>query len=155
MLKTILERNTHENVVSPTCSWWHTKILHTFGLETVRHFLLKYEDFWRFNIPFILEPLDFMFKKKNSCLWKGTLFTPSWYCNEHCVTTNLCKSKLGVPWNQVYNLIESNYSPDIRQYFMENVQRFLDDCEILSKTDLIKLLLTILNSMNNDIKFSK
>ena len=39
---------------------------------------------------------------------------------------------------------------------MENWERFLDDCEILLKTDLIKPddLLTILNSVNNDIQFS-
>ena len=39
---------------------------------------------------------------------------------------------------------------------MENWKRFLDDCEILLKTDLIKPddLLTILNSANNDIQFS-
>ena len=56
-----------------------------------------------------------------------------------------------------YDLIESNYSLDIRQYFMENFQRFLDDCEILSKTDLINLdgLLTLLNSINNNTQFSK
>ena len=39
---------------------------------------------------------------------------------------------------------------------MENWKRFLDDCEILLKTDLIKPddLLTVLNSVNNDIQFS-
>ena len=39
---------------------------------------------------------------------------------------------------------------------MENRKRLLDDSEILLKTDSIKLndLLTILNSVNNDIQFS-
>ena len=39
---------------------------------------------------------------------------------------------------------------------MENWKRFLDDCEILLKTDLIKPddLLTILNSVNNEIQYS-
>ena len=39
---------------------------------------------------------------------------------------------------------------------MENWERFLDDCEILLKTDLIKPdhLMTIINSANNDIQFS-
>ena len=39
---------------------------------------------------------------------------------------------------------------------MENWERFLDDCEILLKADVKKLddLLTILNSVNNDIQFS-
>ena len=54
---------------------------------------------------------------------------------------------------KLYDLIELNYNLDIRQYFLENWKRFLDDCEILLKTDLIKPddLLTILNSVNNDI----
>ena len=49
-----------------------------------------------------------------------------------------------------------NYNLNIRQYFLENWERFLDDCEILSKTDLKKPddLLTILNFVNNDIQFS-
>ena len=49
-----------------------------------------------------------------------------------------------------------NYNLNITQYFVENWERFLDDCEILLKTDLIKPddLLTILNSVNNDIQFS-
>ena len=39
---------------------------------------------------------------------------------------------------------------------MENWKRFLDECEVLLNTDLIKLdeLLRILNSVNNDIQFS-
>ena len=39
---------------------------------------------------------------------------------------------------------------------MENRKRLLDDSEILLKTDSMKLndLLTILNSVNNDIQFS-
>ena len=39
---------------------------------------------------------------------------------------------------------------------MENWERFLDDCEVLLKTDLINPdhLMTIINSANNDIQFS-
>ena len=57
---------------------------------------------------------------------------------------------------KLYDLIELNYNLDIRQYFLENWKRFLDDCEILLKTDLIKPddLLTILNLVNSDIQFS-
>ena len=49
-----------------------------------------------------------------------------------------------------------NYNLNITQYFVENWERFLDDCEILLKADLKKPndLLTILNSVNNDIQFS-
>ena len=40
---------------------------------------------------------------------------------------------------------------------MKNWKRFLDDCEMFLKTDLIKPddLLAILNSANSDIQFSK
>ena len=57
---------------------------------------------------------------------------------------------------KLYDLIELNYNPDIRQYFLENWERFLDDYEIPLNTDLIKPddLLTILNSVNIDIQFS-
>ena len=54
------------------------------------------------------------------------------------------------------DLIELNYNLDIKQYFVKDWKRFLDDCEILLNTDLIKPddLLIILNSVNNDIQFS-
>ena len=57
---------------------------------------------------------------------------------------------------KLYDLIELNYNLDIRQYFVENWKKFLDDCEILLKTDLIKLddLLTILDFVDNDIQLS-
>ena len=57
---------------------------------------------------------------------------------------------------KLYDLIELNYNLDIRQYFVENWKRFIDDCQILLNTDLIKPddLLTILHSVNNDIQFS-
>ena len=40
----------------------YINISHTFGIEAVRYFLLKYkEDIHpRFNIPFILESIDFI-----------------------------------------------------------------------------------------------
>ena len=45
---------------------------------------------------------------------------------------------------------------DIRQYFVENWKLLLDDYEILLNIGLIKPddLLTVLNSVNNDIQFS-
>ena len=56
---------------------------------------------------------------------------------------------------KLYDLIELNYNLDTRQYFVENWKRLLDDCEILLNTGLIKPddLLTILNSVSNDIQF--
>ena len=58
-------------------------------------------------------------------------------------------SHLG-PLYQLYQLCSS------WQYFVKNWKRFLDVCEVLLNTYLVKPgdLLSILNSVNNDIKFS-
>ena len=127
-------------------------------MEAVRYFLLKYkEDIHpRFNIPFILESIDFILKS-NTCVFDneyflqlqgtamGTVFAPTY--------ANLRMSYLEI---KLYDLIEFNYNLDIRQYLVENWKKLIDDCEILLKADLIKPddLLTILNSVNNDIQFS-
>ena len=75
----------------------------------------------------------------------GTVFAP--------IYANL---SMGYHEIKLHDLIELNYNLDIRHYFVENWKRFLDDCEIFLNTDLIKPddLLTILNSVNNDIQFS-
>ena len=136
----------------------HTNIPHTFRLEAVKYFLLKHEEYIhpRFNISFILESNDFILKN-NTCVFDneyflqlqgtamGTVFAPTY--------ANL---SMGYHEIKLYDLIELNYNLDIRQYFVENWIRFLDDCEILLKTDLRKPddLLITLNSVNNDIQFS-
>ena len=74
----------------------------------------------------------------------GTVFAPTY--------ANL---SMGYHEIKLHVLIELNCKIDIMQYFVENLKRFLDDCEILLNIDLIKLddLSTILNSVNNDIQF--
>ena len=73
----------------------------------------------------------------------GTVFAPT-YVNP----------SIGYHEIKLYDLM--NYNLYIKQYFVGNWKRFLDDCEILLKTDLVKPddLSTILNSVNNDIQFS-
>ena len=75
----------------------------------------------------------------------GTAFAPTY--------ANL---SMGYHKIKLYDLIELNYNLDIWQYFVENWKRFLDDCQILLKTDITKPndLLTIINSLNNNIQFS-
>ena len=154
------DRNTNRSTVIATFDvvGLYTNIPHTFGMDAVRYFLLKYkEDIHpRFTIPFILESIDFILKN-NTCVFDneyflqlqgtamGTVFAPAY--------ANL---SMGYHEIRLYDLIELNYSVDIRQYFVENWKRFLDDCQILLKTDLIKSddLLTVLNSVNNNIQFS-
>ena len=154
------DRSTDGNTVIATFDvvGLYTNIPHTFGMEAVRYFLLKYKEdvHPRFNIPFILESIDFTLKKNtcvfdNECLLqlqgtaRGTVFAPTY--------ANL---SMGYHEIKLYDLIKLNYNLDIRQYFVENWKRFLDDCEILLNTDLIKPddLSTILNFVNNDIQFS-
>ena len=57
----------------------------------------------------------------------GTVFSPTY-------------ENLSMGYHEIkhYDLIKSNYNLDVRQYFKENWKRFLDDCEILLNTDLIK-----------------
>ena len=75
----------------------------------------------------------------------GTVFAP-----------NYGNLSMGYHKIKLYDLIELNYNFDIRQYFLENWKRFLDECKMLLNTDLIKPndLLTILSSINNDIQSS-
>ena len=70
----------------------------------------------------------------------GTAFAPT-YAN----------FSMGYHEIKLYDLIKLNCNLEIRQYW-----RFLDDCQILLKTDPIILdeLLAILVSVNNDIQFS-
>ena len=82
-------------------------------MEAVRYLLLKYkEDIHpRFNIPFILESIDFI-------LMSLTVNTFYSFRVLQCDTVHC-------------DLIELNYNLDIRLYFVGNWKRFLDDCEIL------------------------
>ena len=71
------DRNTDGNAVIATFDevGLYTNIPHTFGLEAVRYFLLKYEEDThpRFNILFILESIDFILKN-NICLFDNECF---------------------------------------------------------------------------------
>ena len=53
----------------------YTNIPHTFGIEAVRYFLFKYQQYIypRFSIPFILESIDFMLKN-NTCVFDNEYF---------------------------------------------------------------------------------
>ena len=66
------DRNTDGNTVIATFDvvGLYTNIPHTFGMEAVRYFLLKLKEdnHLRFNIPFILESIDFILKN-NTCVF--------------------------------------------------------------------------------------
>ena len=71
------DRNTNGNTVTATFDvvGLYTNIPHTFGIEAVRYFLLKYKEHInpRFNIPFILESVDFILKS-NTCVFDNEYF---------------------------------------------------------------------------------
>ena len=101
----------------------------------------------RFNNQFILDAADFILKN-NSLTFDsmfflqlkgramGTVFAPT-YAN-------------------LYFVIKNTYSLVVSKFFEENWFRFLDDCEILLNTKLIKPndLLTILNQVNPNLQFT-
>ena len=75
-----------------------------------------------FNVPFILE--SFEFKLKNSTSVSD---------NENCLQFAPTYSNLTMGYHEIkfYDITESTSNLDIRQYFVKNWKRFIDDCEIL------------------------
>ena len=71
---------------------------------------LKYEDdiHPRFNIPFILESIDFKYFLQLQGTAVGTVFAPTY--------ANL---SMGSHEIKLYDLVESSSNLDIRQYFVE------------------------------------
>ena len=129
------------------------KSAYTQTYHTLKYFWLKCKEdiHLKFNIPLILESIDFILKNNTRDLDNkyflqlqrtamGTAFAPT-YAN----------FSMGYHEIKLYDLIKLNCNLEIRQYW-----RFLDDCQILLKTDPIILdeLLAILVSVNNDIQFS-
>ena len=70
-------RDTDRNTVIATFDvvGLYTYIPHTFGMKAVRYFLLKYKEDIRprFNVPFILESIDFI-SKSNTCVFDNESF---------------------------------------------------------------------------------
>ena len=94
---------------SMVISWqWH-------GFQMVNHHIILWLTL-RFNISFILESIDFILKNNEYFLQlqgtaMGTVFAPTY--------ANL---SMGYHEIKLYDLIELNYSVDIRQYFVEKTQ---------------------------------
>ena len=136
----------------------YTSIPHEYGLKALGYFLttFKEERNPRFNNQFILDAADFILKN-NSLTFDsmfflqlkgtamGTVFAPTY--------ANLTMAYHEI---QVYFVIKNTYSLVVSKFFEENWFRFLDDCEILLNTKLIKPndLLTILNQVNPNLQFT-
>ena len=119
--------NTHVNIIS-----FYTTISHEFGLEAIDYFLTKtQEDLHpRFKTNFFLESTDFILK--NNML----TFDSEFYLQ----ITRTANLTMGYHEIKVYSIIHQN-----------SCFRFLEDCQILLKVNLIKPdhLLSILNQTNN------
>ena len=85
----------------------YTNIPHTFWLDAVRYFLLKHSTCVFDN--------EYFLQLQGAAM--GTVFDLI-YANP----------KMGYHKIKVYDLIELNYNLAIRQYFVRNWKRFLDDC---------------------------
>ena len=110
----------------------------------------------QFNNHFILDAADFILKN-NSLTFDsmfflqlkgtamGTVLAPTY--------ANLTMAYHEI---QVYFVIKNTYGLLVSKLFEENWFRFLDDCEILLNTKLIKPndLLTILNQVNPNLQFT-
>lgn len=135
----------------------YTSIPHDFGLQALDYFLTTYEKDLhpRFKKQFVLESANFVLKNntmnfdskfylqiKGTAM--GTIFAPTY--------ANLT---MGYHEVQLYSIIYQNYRL-ASDYFTNSWFRFLDDCQILLKVDLINPdnLLNILNKININIQFT-
>ena len=107
-------------------------------------------------IRFILDAADFILKNNSLAFDSmfflqlkgtamGTVFAPTY--------ANLTMAYHEI---QVYSIIKNPYNLVVSKFFEENWFRFLDDCEILLNTKLIKPndLMPILNQLNPNLQFT-
>ena len=135
----------------------YTSIPHELGLEVIDYFLTKYQDDLHptFKKEFVLESANFILKNNTltfdsefylqiNGIAMGIIFAPN-YAN---LTMRYHKIKL-------YSIIRQRYAL-ASKHFENSWFRFLDDCQILLKVNLIKPdhLLSIINQINNNIQFS-
>ena len=132
-------------------------IPHEFGLEDIDYFFTKYQEYLhpRFRKESVLESANFILKNniltfdsefylqiKGTAI--GTIFAPT-YAN------------LNIRYHEikVYSIISQSYALPSKQ-FQNSWFRYLDDCQVLLKVNLIKpaYILSILNQINNNIQFT-
>ena len=132
-------------------------IPHEFGLEAIEYFLTKYQEDLhpRFRKAFVLESANFILKNntltfdskfylKIKGTTMGTIFAPT-YAN---IT-------MGYHEIKVYSIIHQSYALGSK-HFENSWLRYLDDCQILLKVNLIKPdhLGSTLIQINNNIQFT-
>ena len=152
-------RDVHEDteIVTFEVISLYTSIPHEFGLEAIDCFLTKYQEDLpaRFRKEFALESANFILKNnmltfvfefylqiKETAM--GTIFASTY--------GNLT---MGYHEIKVYSIIRQSYAL-ASKHFENSWFRYLDNCQILLKVNLIKPkhLLSILNQINNNIQFT-
>ena len=135
----------------------YTRVSHEFGLEAIDYFLTKYQEDLhpRFRKEFVLQSANILLKNntltfdshfylqiKGTAM--GTTFAPTY--------ANLT---MGYHEIKVYFIIRQSHVL-ASKHFENSLYRYLGDCQILLKVNLIKPehLLSILNQINNNIQFT-
>ena len=145
----------HSSFLENSCYDFSSPNLHSFA-HSLRCSLGVLSSYPRFKNQVILDAGDFILKN-NSLTFDsmfflqlkgtamGTVFAPT-YANLPMAYHEI----------QLYFIIINTYSLVVSKLFEENWFRFLDDCEILLNTKLIKLndLLTILNQLDPNLQFT-
>ena len=108
----------------------------------------------RFNSQFTLDAADFVLK--NNSLTFDSMFFLQVKATAMSTVSAAIYANLTMAYHkiQVYFIMENTYNLVVSKFFEENWFRFLDGCEILLITKLIKPngLLTILNQVNPNLK---
>ena len=109
-----------------------------------------------FNNQFILDAADFILKSNS--LTCDSMFFLQHKGTAMCTVFAPTYANLTMAYHeiQIYFAIKSTCSLVVRKFFVENWFQFLDDCEILLNTKLIKPndLLTILKQGNPNLQFT-
>ena len=136
----------------------YTNIPHKYGLEALNHWLDSHKESIndRFSKEFIIESADIVLTNNNfkfddifynqiDGTAMGTIFAPTY-----------ADLTIGFLELELYRRIEQKWSREIKNIFVKNWKRYLDDCQMPIKTSQIdpNELLSVLNSINKSIQFT-
>ena len=153
-------RENNENTSLLTCDIvsLYTNIPHKYGLEALNHWLDSHKESIndRFSKEFIIESADIVLTNNNfkfddifynqiDGTAMGTIFAPTY-----------ADLTIGFLELELYRRIEQKWSREIKNIFVKNWKRYLDDCQMPIKTSQIdpNELLSVLNSINKSIQFT-
>ena len=135
----------------------YTSIPHEFDLEVLDYFLTAHQEDLhpRFKKEFVLESANFILKN-NSLTFDSEFYLKMKGTGMSTISApTYANLTIGYHKIKVCSIIRQSYAL-ASKYFENSWFRFLDDCQILLKVNLIKpdQLLSILNQINNNIQFT-